>query len=82
MVATNEGTKLVPLAANPILGVLFVHVKVPPTGKLTKFAVGTIAPGQTEKEVGVIATGLGFTVIETICGTPTHPVAVDVAATE
>ena len=64
--AINGGTKLVPLAATPMLGLLFVQVKVPPTGKLAKLAIGTIAPEQTEKEVGIITIGLGFTVIETI----------------
>ncbi len=63
LVAVNEAIFPVPLEANPIAVLEFVHVKVPPTGVLVKDVAGTLTELQTETLAGTLAVGVGYTVI-------------------
>ena len=62
LTAVKDGWVPEPLAARPIAGLEFVHVKVAPLGELLNVAEGTIAPGHTTTLVGTVATGSGLTV--------------------
>ena len=63
LIAVNEGTLPVPLAARPIDGRLFVHAKVvPATGPETVVAGATAPLQYTWFAIG-FTVGVGFTVI-------------------
>ena len=80
LVAVKLGIFPVPLAANPIAVLLFVHAKEDPIIGLTNESPGSVFPLQYT--TGVVGTtsgpiiGVGFTVIEKESETPTHPLAV------
>ena len=63
-VAENEGVFPVPLAARPIEGVEFVHVKVVPGVVLVNAEAATVIALQTVMFAGTTTTGVGLTVIE------------------
>jgi hypothetical protein len=77
-VAVNEGIFPEPLAASPIDGSLFVHVKVvPAVGLLMTIAV-VVAPLQYVALAIGFTIGAGLTVMVNVMGVPTHPFAVGV----
>jgi len=63
LIAVNEGTSPVPLAANPTEVFEFVHVNVPPAGVLVKFVAGITALLQTIIGAGTVTVGTGFVVM-------------------
>ena len=63
LVAVNPGTFPTPLAPNPIVVVVFVHVYVAPTGELIKLVAATSSLLHTVKPAGTVTVGAGFTVI-------------------
>ena len=63
LIALKAGVLPVPAAANPIVGLELVQVKVPPTGKLVKAEAGIGSPGQTVIFAGTIAKAPGLTVM-------------------
>ena len=73
LVAVNDGTLPVPLAANPIAVLEFVHENVPPAGELVNVNAETTEPLQTLLFAGTTAVGVGFTVIVYVEGVPVQP---------
>lgn len=63
LVAVKLGRLPVSLAANPIVGSVFVHEKLPPIGVLTKIGGLTTTLLHTVMFAGNVTVGVGFTVI-------------------
>jgi hypothetical protein len=61
-VAVKIGKLVMPLAANPIAALEFVHVKVAPSGVLAKVFAAILAPAQTAILDSAVTTGTGLTV--------------------
>ena len=61
--AVKEGVFPVPLAARPILALLFVQLKVVPAVVLVKLDAETVPPVQIAVLAGTVTAGLGFTVM-------------------
>lgn len=74
LMAMNDGMVLVPLAASPIDGVLFVQLyTVPATGPVIVTAV-VAAPLHTVWLAIVLTDGVGFTVMVKLTGVPVQVV--------
>ena len=65
----------VPLAANPIDGVLFVQLYVAPGTEPVKLTAVVFAPLQTTWSAGSVTVGVGLTVMVKVCGVPGQPLA-------
>lgn len=76
--AINVGIAPVPAAAIPELVLLFVHATVAVGLLVTKGIEGTMAPSQTELEMGVTTVGIGFTVIVKLLPAPLHVPALEI----
>ena len=63
LVAVKPGTSPVPFAANPIEVLLFVHVKMPPVGELTKLVGRITSLLHTTLFAGTVTVGVGFIVM-------------------
>jgi hypothetical protein len=61
LIAVKEGTLPVPLAANPIKVLLFVHANVDPGIELVNDEAGIVAPLQTIIFAGTVTSGKGST---------------------
>ena len=72
MVAVNAGMFPVPLAARPILVVLFVQLNVVPATGLVKFTGAVNEPLQTVWFATGSTVGIGATVIVKVLGVPTQ----------
>ena len=73
LVAVNAAILPEPLAAKPILGVLFVQLNVAPTVPL-KLTAAIGYPAQTVWSAGSVTVGNGLTVMVNVCGVPGQPV--------
>jgi len=78
LVAVNEAISPVPLEANPIAVLEFVHVKVPPVGILVKVVAGTVPELQIDMFEGTVAVGVGLTVMVYVDGVPAQLLTVGV----
>ena len=78
--AVNVGTGPVPLAANPMEGVLFVQAKVVEPKELVNAWLATETLLQTVKFETALRIGSGCTVIDVVNGVPEHP-ALDTGTT-
>jgi hypothetical protein len=65
-VAVKLGIFPVPLAANPIAGLEFVHAKLAPTGLLTKAGMKTEVPAHCVIFVIAVAVGTGLPATVTV----------------
>ena len=63
LVAVKLGMLPVSLAANPIVGLVFVQEKLPPVGVLTKIGGFTTTLLHTVMFAGTVTKGVGFTVM-------------------
>jgi hypothetical protein len=59
---------------------LFVHIKLPPLGELTKSVTSTWSPPQTDKSAGSFTVGVGLTATVNCIAGLTQPFTVAVAA--
>jgi hypothetical protein len=75
LIAVNAGIFPLPLAPNPIEGLLFVQLKVEPLTAPVKFIVLVIALLHKVWFAGCTTLGVGFTVIVNVFGKPGQPVA-------
>jgi hypothetical protein len=74
--AVNDGILPLPLAANPMVGSLFVQAKVVPLTELVKAIAAVAVLLQTVCVAGVAtASGVGLTVIVAVIGVPEQPPA-------
>lgn len=74
LIAVNDGIVLVPLAANPMLVLLFVQLyTVPATGPVIVTAVVAV-PLHTVWLAIVFTDGVGFTVMVNVMAVPVHVV--------
>jgi len=70
LVATNEGILPVPLAAKPMLGVLFVQLKIVPATLPVKFTGNVLVLLQFTWLPGWFTSGVGLTVTVAVIGVP------------
>ena len=74
LIAVNDGIVLVPLAANPMLILLFVQLyTVPATGPVIVTAAVAVALHTVWLAI-VFTDGVGFTVMVNVIGVPVHVV--------
>ena len=80
LLAVNVGTLVIPLPANPIAILEFVHEKPAPAGVLTKVFAGTATPAQNARlgSAAIIGTGLTVTITASVDVQPAAFVVVTV----
>ena len=76
--AVKEGISPEPVGTNPMVGLLLIHVYVPPDGLLEKFVAVVKSPLQIEKLEGKITDGDGLTDMVKLLGFPIQPFTVGV----
>ena len=77
LVAVNEGTLEMPLAAKPIAVFELFQMKVAPEGVLIKLLIGTISPGQKVKFDSAVVVGTVFIVKVTLAVVVPHSLVTD-----
>src|SRR5690606_16282771 len=75
LVPVKEGMFPVPVADRPIEGVLFVQPYVVPVTAPLKLTTEVLAPLHTARFERLVMSGVGFTVVLNVSGTPTQPLA-------
>ena len=71
-ITVKAGMLPVPLAARPMDGLLFVHVKEVPGNVPVNDTADVIAPWHKIWSGGGITSGVGFTVMVKVCAVPTQ----------
>lgn len=75
LVAVNDAILPLPVAANPILVLLFVQLNVVPLTELLKFTAEVAARLHNTWFDGAATIGVGLTLIVKLCALPEHPLA-------